>query len=57
MMKYMTIIRKFLLSIGYEVGTIENQHLGIRNKTSHQKKLTLTQAIWEQAQNPIARIY
>ena len=39
MMKHMTIIRKFLISLGYEVSALENKRLGIIKKISQQKKI------------------
>lgn len=56
MMKHMTIIRKFLMSLEYEVSGLENKHLGIIKKISQQKKLKVSQEILQKADNPIARV-
>jgi len=56
MMKHMTIIRKFLMSLGYEVSALENKHLGIIKKTPQQKKIEVSQETLQKADNPIAQV-
>ncbi len=55
MMKHMTIIRKFLMSLGCEVSALENKHLGIIKKIPQQKKIKVPQEILQKADNSIAR--
>jgi len=54
-MNHMTIIRKFLMSLGYETSTLENQNLGLKKKLKNKKQPKANPAIWEQAQSPIAQ--
>jgi hypothetical protein len=56
MMKHMTIIRKFLMSLGYEVSALENKRLGIIKKISPQRKIKITQEIVQKTNSTIARV-
>ncbi len=55
-MNHMTIIRKFLMSLGYETSALENQNLGLTKKPKIKKQPKANPATWEQAQSPIARV-
>ena len=55
-MNHMTIIRKFLRSLGYETSILGNQSLGLKKKLKNKKQPKANSAIWEQAQSPIARV-
>ncbi|MDF1646225.1 MAG: hypothetical protein P1U61_04480 [Legionellaceae bacterium] len=55
-MNHMTIIRKFMMSLGYETSALENQNLGLTKKTKNKKSPNVNSAVWEQAQSPIARV-
>ncbi|MCH9757129.1 MAG: hypothetical protein K0U37_08075 [Gammaproteobacteria bacterium] len=55
-MNHMTVIRKFLRSLGYETSALENQNLGLTKKLKNKKSPCINPVIWKQAQSPIARI-
>jgi hypothetical protein len=55
-MNHMTIIRKFLMSFGYETSALENQNLGLKKKLKDKKRPYINPAIWKQTESPIARV-
>jgi hypothetical protein len=55
-MNHMSIIRKFLITLGCETNTITNQALGLKKQLKHRKQSNIDPSIWRKAQNPIARV-
>ncbi len=55
-MNYMTIIRKFMMTLGYETSALGNQNLGLKKKLKDKKRPSVNPAIWKQTESPIARV-
>lgn len=55
-MNHMAIIRKFMMSLGYETSALGNQNLGLTKKPKNKRLPNVNSATWKQAQSPIARV-
>lgn len=55
-MKYMTVIRKFMHDINHDLIGIDNQSLGLSRKRSMLKKISISPDVLHNISNPIARV-
>ncbi|KTD57885.1 phage integrase N-terminal domain-containing protein [Legionella shakespearei] len=56
MMNYMTIIRKFLRTVGNETTNIDNQSLGIIASRKSHKRVNIPIERWQKIDEPVARL-
>jgi hypothetical protein len=54
-MGYMTVIRKFLSSIGCQLTNIDNLNLGLRRQYCHAKKVNVNPDTWQSISDPVPR--
>jgi hypothetical protein len=55
-MNHMTIIRTFLISLGYDTSMLSNQNLGLAKQRNIKKHPNMNQISLEQIESPIARV-
>jgi hypothetical protein len=55
-MKYMTVIRKFLQVIDYKKEIPDNRSLGVKREVTLQKSKSVSPDIWQKTSDPIVRV-